>query len=69
MNGPRAVAHAAPLIPRFKVYIKIGSRIMLIIAASAIGRVALLTSPSALNAPPTIGGINSANVHVNIINP
>ena len=42
---------------------------MLIIAARAIGMVALLTSPSALNAAPTIGGINIANVSANIMNP
>jgi len=42
---------------------------MLIIAATAIGIVARLISPSALNAPPTIGGIKRAKVHENMMNP
>ena len=38
-------------------------------AAMAIGIVALFMSPSALNAPPTIGGIRRPNVQANMINP
>ena len=39
------------------------------ITATAIGTVALLISPSALKAPPIIGGISRANVNANMVNP
>ena len=42
---------------------------MLVIAAIASGIVALLTSPSALNAPPKIGGSNIANENAKITTP
>lgn len=69
MNGPSPVAIAAPETPKLNVYINSGSSIMFMIAARAIGMVALLISPSALNAPPKIGGINIAKVRENMINP
>lgn len=69
MNGPNPVAIAAPETPKFSVYMNIGSSIMFMIAARAIGIVALLISPSALNAPPNIGGINIAKVRENMIIP
>ena len=42
---------------------------MFMIAVIAIGNVALLTSPSALNAPPKIGGSKTANEKAKIICP
>ena len=68
-NAAIPVAHAAPAIPIFNMYMNIGSSIMLDIAVVAIGIVALLMSPSALNAPPIIGGISTANDHENITIP
>ena len=47
----------------------IGSKIILTTATIAIGKVALFTSPSALNAPPKIGGIKIGAVKAKMIIP